>query len=80
VKVASTKRFSIIRHLKNDKHIRSAARLENNKTNNVQQLVTNHNSKLSKFNSDLCQTMLSANIPLYKLKNTHFKNFLENYM
>lgn len=80
VKVASEKRFSIIQHLKTDKHIRSAARLENNKTNNVQQLVTNQKSKLSEFNSDLCKTLLSANIPLYKLKNTHFKSFLEKYM
>ncbi|KAF0723495.1 Uncharacterized protein FWK35_00031639 [Aphis craccivora] len=80
VKVASEKRFSIIQHLKTDKHIRSAARLEKNKTNNVQQLVTNQKSKLSEFNSDLCKTLLSANIPLYKLKNTHFKSFLEKYM
>ncbi|KAL4142184.1 hypothetical protein QTP88_004693 [Uroleucon formosanum] len=78
LKVASEKRFSIIQHLKTDKHIRSAARLENNKTNNVQQLVTNQ--KLSEFNSDLCKTLLSANIPLYKLKNTHLKSFLEKYM
>jgi len=50
VKVARrTKRLSIIQHLKTDKHIRSAARLDN-KTNNVQQLVTNQNSKLSEFN------------------------------
>jgi hypothetical protein len=46
----------------------------------VQQLITNQKSKLSEFNSDLCKTLLSANIPLYKLKNTHFKSFLEKYM
>ncbi|KAL4113091.1 hypothetical protein QTP88_016779 [Uroleucon formosanum] len=79
LKVASEKRFSIIQHLKTDKHIRSTARLENSKTNNVQQLVTNQKSKLSEFNSELCKTLLSANIPLYKLKNIHFKSFLEKY-
>lgn len=78
VKVSSEKRFSVVQHLKTDKHIRSTARLEHKGANHVQQLVTN--PKLSEFNAELCKALLSANIPLYKLKNTHFKNFMEKYM
>jgi len=43
----------------------------------VQQLVSN--SKKSSFNKDLCSTMLSVNIPLNKLSNIQFKDFLEKY-
>jgi len=28
---------------------------------------------------ELCKAMLSANIPLYKLENKHFREFLELY-
>lgn len=38
------------------------------KTNNAQKLLKNPNPKLSEFNSDLCKTLLSVNIPLNKLK------------
>jgi hypothetical protein len=31
------------------------------------------------FNSDLCEAMICANIPLTKLQNPIFKNFLEKY-
>lgn len=44
----------------------------------MQQLVTN--PKLSEFNAELCKALLSANIQFYKLKNTHFKSFMEKYM
>jgi len=77
VKVA-IKKYIIIQHLKTDKHIRSAARLENKKLNNEQQLV--NNPKLSEFYSALCKILLSANIPFCKLKNSHFKSFLKKYM
>lgn len=60
LKVASEKRFSVVQHLKTDKHIRSSARLENKETNNVQQLVRNQNTKLSEFNLDLCKAWLSG--------------------
>jgi len=43
----------------------------------IQQLVSN--STKSSFNKDLCSAMLSANIPLNKLRNVQFKEFLEKY-
>lgn len=36
-------------------------------------------SKKSTFNYDLCQALLSANIPLNKISNESFRTFLEKY-
>jgi len=36
-------------------------------------------SKKSSFNKDLCEALISANIPLNKLSNPKFKTFLETY-
>jgi len=81
VKVGSEKRFNVTQHINTDKHKNAIMRKE--KTQNtlelkkVQQLVSN--SKKSSFNKDLCSAMLSANIPLNKLGNVQFKQFLEKY-
>lgn len=46
---------------------------------NNQVLLPNltNNSDKSSFNLELCETLLAANIPLAKLNNTSFRNFLE---
>lgn len=44
----------------------------------IQRLITEP-SKKSFFNHDMCQALLSANIPLQKLQNETFKKFLEKY-
>lgn len=41
------------------------------------QLVTK--TKKSSFNKDLCFALMSANIPLNKLSNESFRNFMEMY-
>jgi len=43
-----------------------------------QSLLTQPSRKCT-FNYDLCQAFLSANIPLNKLSNDCFRNFLEKY-
>jgi hypothetical protein len=58
VKVTSEKHFTITQHLKTDKQIISKTSVENKNTNNVQQLITNCNPKLSKFSLDLCKTTI----------------------
>jgi len=81
VKVGSEKRFNVTQHINTDKHKKSVMRKEKNKNifklQKVQQLVSN--SKKSSFNKDLCSAMLSANIPLNKLSNVQFKEFLQKY-
>lgn len=37
-------------------------------------------NKKSDFSSNLANTLLSANIPLYKVNNFKFKEFLENFI
>lgn len=79
VKVDPERRSSIIQHIKTEKHRRATERQLNKKTNNNQQLLTNLTSKKSPFNMDLCRALISANIPLNKLQNTEFRNFLQIY-
>ncbi|KAJ4429514.1 hypothetical protein ANN_21683, partial [Periplaneta americana] len=40
---------------------------------------TTNNIECSEFNIDLCRSLISADIPLYKLKNKVFREFLEKY-
>jgi len=51
--------------------------LQTEKSKN-QSLLTQPSRKCT-FNYDLCQALLSANIPLNKLSNDCFRNFLEKY-
>lgn len=79
VKVASEKKFTITQHLSRDKHVKG---LEMNKAKNskytTQAFFTD--TLTNSFNKDLCFAMLSSNIPLAKLKQSNFRNFLEKYM
>jgi hypothetical protein len=34
-------------------------------------------NKTSEFSKDLCEMMMSADIPLHKLSNQHFRKFLD---
>jgi hypothetical protein len=76
-KVNSDKRFNVTQHLKTDKHLKAIKR-EQNKNEKKQQLLTNIPQKCT-FNIDLCKTLISANIPLNKLSNLKFRQFLEKY-
>lgn len=65
-------------HLKTNKHIRALNRHQNATTLKVQQQVTLCPKK-STFSKDLCQALISANIPLNKINNKDFRLFLEKY-
>lgn len=64
-------------HIATEKHRRGVNRVKNK--NKCQQLISQDPSSKSSFNNDLCKAMLSANIPLNKLNNTHYKQFLIKY-
>jgi len=76
-KVNSDKKFNVTQHLKTIKHLKAIKR-EQNKIEKKQQLLTNIPQKCT-FNTDLCKTLISANIPLNKLSNVKFRQFLEKY-
>lgn len=79
VKVDPERRSSITQHIRTEKHHRAIDRQLNQKTNNSQPLLTNLTSKKSNFNMDLCRALISANIPLNKLQNREFRQFLQLY-
>jgi len=78
VKVGHDKRYSITQHIKTEKHLKSVS-LSQTKKQNVQSLLTNTVLNKDPFCVDLCKALVSANIPLKKLNDTHFKSFLEKY-
>jgi len=74
VKVGSERRFTVEQHMNTAKHIRLSKQKEKN---DKQQLISN--TKISSFNLDLCRALTSANIPLNKVNNAIFRDFLEKY-
>lgn len=82
-KVGVDRRFIVLQHLKTEKHKLAVKRQQdriNSTSQQSQQLVfTSMHSKKSTFNHDLCKALLSANIPLNKLSNSSFRNFLTKY-
>ncbi|KAL4143890.1 hypothetical protein QTP88_006144 [Uroleucon formosanum] len=79
IKIKFEKKFNVSQHIKTDKHQKNVKRKNEQAQRKVQQLLTNQNSVKSDFNMDLCQAMVSANIPLNKLSNNVFRTFLEKY-
>ncbi|KAL4085242.1 hypothetical protein QTP88_027101 [Uroleucon formosanum] len=75
VKVASEKKFTIEQHISRIKHKNG---IERKHLKQSQSFLTT-SSKKSTFNYDLCQALLSANIPLHKISNELFRAFLEKY-
>ncbi|KAL4096902.1 hypothetical protein QTP88_021777 [Uroleucon formosanum] len=80
VKVNAEKKFTVTQHLKTNKHEMLAARrkVESKSSEYTQQLFTVSNKK-SVFSKDLCKALMTANIPVHKISNTEFRNFLEKY-
>jgi hypothetical protein len=74
IKINHEKRFNITQHLKTEKHLNSVKRAVIGCDKKKQQLVTNTTNS---FNKDLCFALMSANIPLNKLSNESFRNFLK---
>lgn len=78
VKVSAEKRFTVLQHLKTEKHIKSVNRID--KPKKSQQLLEfNQPNKKCQFNKDLCEAMLFAYIPLNKVENIKFRAFLQEY-
>lgn len=75
VKVAAEKKFTITQHISRDKHLRALNRKKEKEDNEKTQMFLNTTTN-SSFNSELCSMMLSANIPISKLKHPEFRNFL----
>lgn len=74
--VTATKKFQVDQHLKTAKHLKNA---ELKKP--IQTLLTQNlgaTSKVSEFNKDLCEALVSANIPVHKLKNLSLGIFWKN--
>ncbi|KAL4126775.1 hypothetical protein QTP88_010984 [Uroleucon formosanum] len=78
VKVSAEKRFTVLQHLKTEKHIKSVNRIDKSKKSQ-QLLEFNPPTKKCQFNKDLCEAMLFANFPLNKIENLKFKAFLQEY-
>lgn len=78
IKVNCDKRFNVTQHLKTEKHLKSIKRKQEEVVRTQQQLLTNSGKK-SSFNKDLCHALLFSNIPLNKLSNDKFRNFLKTY-
>lgn len=80
VKVAVNKKFTVEQHASRQKHIHDGIErknLQSEKSKN-QSLLTQPSRKCT-LNYDLCQALLSANIPLNELSNDCFRDFLEKY-
>jgi len=78
VKVAAEKKFTVTQHVSREKHLRALEIQKNRKSEVVQTLISTV-PKNNAFTTDLCTAMVSANIPLSKLKNENFRNFLSKY-
>lgn len=79
VKVSATKRFLVTQHLTTAKHKHAFNQRKRREQSTSQLLLTENTNKKSDFNSDLTEALVFANIPLYKVNNFKFKNFLEKY-
>lgn len=83
-KVSAKKLFQVKQHIDSDKHKSAQKRNnENAERPKNQTLIQNFQAKpgpkLSAFNLDLCQTLLEANIPLFKVNHPSVVKFVEKY-
>lgn len=62
-------------YVSREKHLRA---LESKRKKEGTRTLLNNTPKYS-FNTDLCTAMVPANIPLFKIKNANFRNFLLKY-
>ena len=79
-KVNSDKKYNVSQHLKTDKHLKGINRCKEQTQRKQQQLMTVNISKKSSFNKDLCEALISANIPLNKLSNPHLIFFFNKFI
>ncbi|KAJ4439073.1 hypothetical protein ANN_15029 [Periplaneta americana] len=75
--VSSTRKFLVQQHITTSKH--QANKQLNSKQRQLFLTQPTTSNVRSEFNIDLCRSLISADIPLYKLKNKVFREFLEKY-
>ncbi|KAJ4430864.1 hypothetical protein ANN_19455 [Periplaneta americana] len=75
--VSSTQKFLVQQHITTSKH--QANKQLNSKQRQLFLTQPTTSNVISEFNIDLCRSLISADIPLYKLKNKVFREFLEKY-
>lgn len=82
VKVAAERRFTVQQHIGREKHKRAVENADKKKTSQllIAQSVGVKASTSSDFFKELCDVLVSVNIPLKKINNPKFKNFLERHM
>ncbi|VVC34389.1 Ribonuclease H-like domain,Domain of unknown function DUF659 [Cinara cedri] len=78
ITINSEKKFNVIQHIRTYKHTKGLKRREYQILEPKQSLIIGLPSR-SPFNTDLCEALLAANIPLNKLSNSKFRTFLEKY-
>lgn len=81
VKVAAEKRFTVQQHIGRDKHKNGIQNISERKTFQVllAQSASTSKGSSSKFYKELCEVLVSANIPLCKLNNFKLRDFLGRY-
>ncbi|KAJ4443765.1 hypothetical protein ANN_05543 [Periplaneta americana] len=75
--VSSTQKFLVQQHITTSKH--QANKQLNSKQRQLFLTQPTTSNVRSEFNIDLCRSLISADIPLYKLMNKVFREFLEKY-
>lgn len=78
IRISSEKKFNVSQHISTDKHQKALKRHKDQEQKKKQTLLTSLPTK-STFNADLCEALMAANIPLNKLNNSKFREFLEKY-
>lgn len=78
ISVNGDRRFLVLQHINTNKRIKNS-KDKSLSTINKQQFVSNITKKLP-FYEDLCSSLLRANIPLKKINNKAFREFLSKYI
>lgn len=76
--ISGERTFLIKQHIESARHVN----LKNTHNKNITQLFLPECTlprEQNIFNEQLCKAFLSADIPLFKMRNTHLKNFFEDY-
>lgn len=71
--VVADRRSQLIQHRSTSIHQKGMESSVNQRQSHIQIPMENND-----FNTDLCEAMISTDIPLYKLENKKFKQFLSN--
>lgn len=81
--MSSERKYLIDQHAKTPSHIGKCEKLKRSACvqQSIRQCVasTSRNSEQEEYNTDLCNALISSNIPLARLNNVNLKSFLQKY-